>query len=188
MNKIPTPMWLQSRVLIAAVVFLSLSGSSGCGNNTGDGDRGKPSINEDTLRNHVIPISLAIQYTKGFQAELDSNYRLSRKAIDSLRFSHGEEFPSDVFYSLLAQTNPKQGNAKGIRIYFGRGTDGQFKLVMVPVDSLGNDMINHLVDLKGKPVPGTAHVEALTVSGGQAIEAGQQCPTICDTGGSGLNP
>jgi hypothetical protein len=187
MNKIPTPIRLLPSMLVVAVVCLFFSCLSGCGNNTGDGDKGKPTINEDTLRNHAIPIGLAIQYTKAFQGLLDSSYHLSPKAIDSIRFSHGEEFPSDVFYSLLTQSNAKQGNAKGIRIYFGRGTDGQFKLVMVPVDSLGNDMIDHLVNLNGKPVPGTAHVEALTVSGGQGYELGQQCPTACDNGGSGLN-
>jgi len=180
-------MWLLSKALSVVTVFLFLAGVAGCGPQQGDGDHGKPPINEDTLRNHVIPIGLAIQYTKGFQAALDSNYHLRPKVLDSLRFSHGEEFPSDVFYDLLSQTNPKQGSAKGIRIYFGRGSDGQFKLVMVPVDSLGNDMIDHLVNLKGKAVPGTAHVESLTVSDGQGFEVGQQCPTACDNGGSGLN-
>ncbi|HXB09596.1 MAG TPA: hypothetical protein VNW04_20860, partial [Puia sp.] len=150
------------------------------------GDKGKPSINEDTLRNHVIPISLAIQYTKAFRGVLDSNYHLNPKALDSLRFDRAEEFPADIFYDLLAQTNPKQGQAKGIRIYLGRDPNGQLRMVLVPVDSLGNDIINHLVDLKGKPVPGTAHVEALQVNDGQGFEAGQQCPTVCDGGGSGL--
>ncbi|GGB14191.1 hypothetical protein [Puia dinghuensis] len=185
MYKIPTPKWLLSRALIVAVVCLFLSGVSGCG--PGEGDKGKPQINEDTLRNHVIPIGLAIKYTKAFRATLDSTTnRLRPKAIDSITFSHAEEFPSDVFYSLLAQSNEKQGNAKGIRIYLGRDTSGQLKLVLVPVDSLGNDIINHLVNQQGKPVPGTAHIEAAT-SGGQGYEAGQVCPTVCSSAASGLN-
>ncbi|HEY4108432.1 hypothetical protein [Puia sp.] len=186
MKKIPTFLRLFPGALPVAVVCLFLSGVSGCGPHPNDGG-GKPSINEDSLRNHVIPISLAIQYTKAFRAVLDSNYHLHPKAVDSLQFNNAEEFPADVFYDLLAQTNPKQGGAKGIRIYLGRDPNGQLKMVLIPVDSLGNDIINHLVDLKGKPVPGTAHVEALQVNDGQGFEVGQVCPTACDNGGSGLN-
>jgi hypothetical protein len=187
MKKIPWSPRLVPGVVIIAVVCSFLSVVSGCGPHHGDGGEGdNQKINQDTLRNHVIPISLAIQYTKAFQAVLDSNYRLHPKAIDSLRFDRAEEFPADVFFDLLSQTNPKQGQAKGIRIYLGRDPNGQLKMVLVPVDSLGNDIINHLVDLKGKPVPGGAHVESLQVNDGQGFEIGQQCPTACDNGGSGL--
>src|ERR1700755_964675 len=120
MNKIPKSLRLVPGVLIIAVVCGFLSGASRCGPHRDGGEGGKPQINEDTLRNHVIPISLAIQYTKAFQAVLDRNYHLQPKALDSLRFDRAEEFPADVFYDLLAQTNPKQGQAKGIRIYLGR--------------------------------------------------------------------
>ena len=184
MNKIPTLLRLFPGALIIAVVCLFLSGVSGCGPQHEEGGGGKPSINEDTLRNHVIPISLAIQYTKSFRGLLDSNYHLNPKAIDSLKLIRAEEFPADVFYDLLAQTNPKQGQAKGIRIYLGRDPNGQLRMVLVPVDSLGNDIINHLVDQKGKP--GAAHAEALTVNDGQGFEEGQQCPTACPNGDSGL--
>jgi hypothetical protein len=187
MKKIPTSLRPFRRALIPAVVLLFLSGISGCGPQHDGGDRGKPTINQDTLRNHAIPISLAKQYTRAFQASLDTNLHLSPKALDSVRFIHAEEFPSDVFYDLLEQNNPKQGHAKGIRIYLGRDASGQVKLVLVPVDSLGNDIINHLVNMNGKPVPGTAHVEALQVNDGQGYEEGQSCPTACDNGGSGLN-
>src|SRR6202000_795817 len=82
---------------------------------------------------------------------LDTNYPLHPKALDSLRFINAEEFPADVFYDLLTQTNPKQGQAKGIRIYLRRDPNGQMRMVLVPADSLGNDIINHLVNLKVNP-------------------------------------
>jgi hypothetical protein len=186
MNKIPTSQRLFPGTFTFAVFCLFLLVISGCGPQQDGGGGGKPQINQDTIRNHVIPISLAIQYTKSFRDILDSNMHVHPKFVDSLRLDHGEMFPSDLFYDLLAQSNPKQGNAKGIRIYFGRDPNGQLKLVLVPVDSLGNDIINHLVDLKAKP--GSAHVEALQVNDGQAGEVGQICPTACDNGGSGLNP
>ena len=187
MNKIPTFTRPAPAALLLAVVCLLLAGISGCGPNHGEAGGGKPAINEDTLRNHVIPIELAIQYTKAFRGVLDERNHFNPKAIDSLTFNHAEEFPSDVFLSLLDQSNAKQGRAKGIRIYLGRDEKGVLKLVLVPVDSLGNDIINHLVDVNGKPVPGSPRVEALQASGGQTIEVGQLCPTICDNGGSGLN-
>jgi len=174
-------------VVIIAVVCLFLSVVSGCGPHHGDGGGGdNPKINQDTLRNHVIPISLAIQFTKSFREALDSNYHINAKAIDSLRLSRAEEFPSDIFYDLLAQTNPKQGSAKGIRIYLGRDPNGQLRMILVPVDSLGNDIINHLVDSKSNGAAGRPHVESLQVNDGQGFEAGQQCPTVCNSGGSGL--
>jgi hypothetical protein len=187
MNKIPTSLRLFPGALLIAVVCLILSGVSGCGPHHDDGDHGKPTINEDSLRNHVIPISLAIQYTKAFRAVLDENYRLNPKAIDSLHFDHAEEFPADVFNDLLAQSNPKQGKAVGIRIYLGRDPNGQLRMILIPVDSKGNDIINHLVDLKGKATPGAPHAEALQVNDGQGFEIGTVCPTQCDDGGSGLN-
>lgn len=186
MNKIPRSLRLLPGVLAFAAACLFLSGVSGCGPHHDGGDGGKPTINQDTLRNHVIPIELARQYTKSFQAILDSNYHLNPKAVDSLKLDRAEMFPADIFYDLLAQTDPKQGAAKGIRIYLGRDPNGQLRMVLVPVDSLGNDIINHLVDQNGKPASGAPHVESLTVNGGQGFEVGTVCPTVCPNGSSGL--
>jgi hypothetical protein len=188
MNTIPKSLRLFAGALIIATGCIFLSGVSGCGPHHGDddGDGRKPTINQDTLRNHVIPIELAIQYTKSFRGVLDTNtYHLNPKLIDSLQLNRAEEFPADVFYDLLSQTNPKQGQAKGIRIYLGRDPNGLLRMILVPVDSLGNDIINHLVDRNGKSIPGT-RLEKLTTDGGQGFEAGQQCPTACPNGDSGL--
>ena len=139
------------------------------------------------MRAHIIPISQAIQYTAEFRAALDSDRRLKPDALKATTFLRAEEFPSDLFYALLAEKNDKQGKARGIRIYLGKDADGQVKMVLVPVDSLGNDMLGQIIDLKGKPLPGKAHALSLQADGGQAGEEGQQCPAACDGGGSGLN-
>lgn len=178
MNKIPKSLRLIPAVLIIAAGCLLLSGVSGCGPHHGEGGGGTPTINQDTLRNHVIPIELAREYMKSFLGVLDSNYHVNPKSNDSLRLYKAEEFPADVFYDLLAQSNAKQGQAKGIRIYLGRDPSGQLRMILLPVDSLGNDIINHLVDQNGKPVPG-ARVEKLTTDGGQGFEVGTVCPTAC---------
>ena len=140
-------------------------------------------INQDTLRNHVIPISLALQYTASYRAMMDSMEKKCPGLKDSLQFGHAESFPSDVFYALCEQSNPKQGAAVGIRIYYGRDAKGMIRLIMVPYDKNGNDMIDHLVDM-GKP---TAKAQSDGSGDGQTVEEGQHCPTLCDGGGSGLN-
>jgi hypothetical protein len=172
---------------LALFTFLVFSCVSGCGPNQ-SGEGGKLPYNEDSVQHHIISIGLAKEYTRNFRIAIDSFNRICGNFKDSMKFGHAESFPADVFAALLDESNPKQGNAKGIRIYYGRGPDGDIRLVMVPYDSLGNDMIGHIVDLKGIPAPGKAHVEALTTGDGQAAEDGQRCPTLCDTGGSGLNP
>ena len=172
--------------LLALFTFMLLACLSGCNPNQ-SGEGGKLPYNEDSVQPHIISIGLAKQYTRNFRMAVDSFNRICGNFKDSMKFGHAEAFPADVFAALLDETNPKQGSAKGIRIYYGRGPDGDIRLVMVPYDSLGNDMIGHIVDLKANPAPGKAHVEALTTDAGQAAEDGQRCPTLCDTGGSGLN-
>jgi hypothetical protein len=186
MNKILTP----TRLAVTFFVFFSIMlgwALSGCNPNGAGGGEPVP-FNLDTVRDHVIPIDSAIELTHGFTSAIDSFNRKCASLKDSLRFSHAEEFPADVFQALLAEKDPKQGSAKGIRIYFGRGRDGLVKLVMVPVDSLGNDMIEHIVDLKEGAAAGEKQAQALRVSNAQAVEKGQHCPPICDSGSSGLNP
>jgi hypothetical protein len=186
MNKFLSP---TRPVVTFFVLFALLLGCalSGCNPNGAGGGAPTP-YNVDTVRNHVIPIDSAIELTHSFGRAVDSFNRICTTLKDSLRFSHAEEFPADVFQALLAEKDPKQGPAKGIRIYYGRGRDGMIKLVMVPVDSLGNDMIEHIVDLREGVAAGGNQAQALKVSNGQAVEQGQHCPPLCDDGGSGLNP
>ena len=185
MKKILRAEWPTAKLSFAIILLLLIGGLAGCG--PGEGQEKGKAYNEDSVRNHIIPIGQAREYTRNFRLAIDSFNRICTSFKDSMKFGHAEEFPSDVFLALLAEHNEKQGNAKGIRIYYGRGTDGQIKLILVPVDSLGNDMIGHIVDLGGKPAPGKVHTESLTLDDGQTVEQGQRCPTLCDGGASGLN-
>ncbi len=150
------------------------------------GAPGEEAINQDSVKRHLIPIELAIQYTTSFRTSIDSFNKTAPHFADSMRFGNAEAFNKDVFRELLLQSNDKQGKAAGIRIYFGRDNTGMIRMVLVPYDTAGNDIINHIMDLNGKPVSG-AHIQALTVSGGQVGEDGNRCPTVCDDGASGLN-
>jgi hypothetical protein len=188
MEKIPGPNRLLYPLLSFLLVIFTACGLSGCGH---EEEKGVflPLPNDTVVAKHAIPIELARELTARFRASVDSFNRNCPTFKDSMLFGHAESFPTDVFVKLLTQHNEKQGYARGVRVYFGRGAAGEIKMVLVPYDSSGNDMIDNLADINGKPAPGTTlkKNEAQKAASGQVIEDGQRCPTICDAGASGLN-
>ena len=177
------------RFLFTALVLLSIAGLSGCNPNDG-GDRKPPSFNADTVRNHIISITEARELTKNFRRGIDSFNHYCTSFRDSLKFDHAEELPADVFLALLAEHNDKQGVAKGIRMYYGRGANGEIKLLLVPTDSLHNDMIGTIVELKPKDstnAPKERVAAPASAPPGQVVDQTQRCPTVCSDGSSGLN-
>jgi hypothetical protein len=150
-----------------------------------DGKPGEePPINADTVKNHLITIGEAVKMTANFRAWLDTAEKKYPHFKDSLDFGHAESFPTDIFRELLRQKD-SVSLAVGIRIYYGRDANGKIRQIMVPYDSLGNDIINHIADISNSPDQGP-HVEALKVSDGQAAQNGQRCPTDCGNDSSGL--
>ncbi|HXD76733.1 MAG TPA: hypothetical protein VN616_02940 [Puia sp.] len=179
MSKIPTPQWI-----LPAILLMTLSAGLTSCNQGGREQNVGSSINPDTIKHHVISIQEADDMTANFRNALDEMQKKVPGFKDSLDFGHAEMFPSDVFLELLNQKD-SLGPAVGIRIYYGRSADGKVRQILVPVDSAGNDIINHMVDLGGNGA--RVHVESLKVSDGQALENGQRCPTICGNDSSGLN-
>ena len=177
MNQLPKPNRLFVFLSLSLLTLVTICGLSGCGPG-GQKDSGLPPADDEIVKKHTIPIDTAIQYTASFRAAIDSFNRNCPTFKDSMQFGHAEAWPTDVFVKLLTEQNEKQGKAKGIRVYFGRGVHGEIKLVLVPYDKNGNDMIDHLVELGP---------DKSLKSNGQAVEDGQRCPTACDDGGSGLN-
>ena len=185
MNKLLSP----NRLLLPLLTFLIIfAGVTGCNQPSKDTVT-LPAPQDTVVDDHVIPIEVARALTADFRASIANFDTLCPKFADSMHFGHAEAWPTDVFVKLLTQHNEKQGHARGIRVYFGRGPGGEIKLVMVPYDKNGNDMVDHIVDISGNPAPGTTPIKTkeLTTSNGQAVEQGQRCPTACDDGGSGLN-
>lgn len=175
--------------LFQAFLFFLIAVSAGllasC-NQGGGGREGETPINVDTVRNHVISIAEADQMTANFRAALDTLDKKIPHFKDSMDFGHAEAFPADVFRELLRQKTDSGAVAVGIRVYYGRDVNGKIRQILVPYDSLGNDIVGHYVDLNNQPKQG-AHVEALKVSDGQALQNGSRCPTACGNDSSGLN-
>jgi hypothetical protein len=184
MSKIFKPARLVQTLLflLIAVSFFHLPACHPAAGGEGGGD----SINPDTVKRHILPIAIADQYTASFRASIDSFNKSCPHFKDSMQFGHAESFPKDVFLELLRQKSDSGGPAVGIRIYYGRDVDGKIRQILVPIDSNGNDIINHIIDANGKPSSGV-HTESLTVTGGQTLENGQRCPTACGDSLSGLN-
>jgi hypothetical protein len=185
MSKILKPTRLV-RVFLFLLSVVSVSCLVSC-NQGGGGREGGAPINPDTVRNHVISIGEADQLTASFRAALDTMDKKVPHFHDSMDFGHAESFPADVFRALLGQRSDSGAVAYGIRIYYGRDANGKIRQILVPYDSLGNDIVGHYVDLNNQPKQG-AHVEALQVSGGgQALQNGSRCPPDCGGDSSGLN-
>lgn len=182
MRKIVEPKRLLQAFLFMVIV-VSVIHLASC--NQGEGARGEPPINIDTVKNHLIPIGEAQQLTANFRAAIADLDKKVPHFADSMDFGHAQSFPADVFRELLRQSD-STSRAFGIRIYYGRDASGKIHQIMVPYDSLGNDIINHIADITLQPKPGI-HVEALKVSGGQAAENGLRCPPACGSDSGGLN-
>lgn len=171
------------RALLLVILVVSVVHLVSC--NQGDKDHGtEPPINVDTVKSHLIPIGEAVQLAANFRAAIDTMEKKHPHFKDSLDFGHAEAFPADVFRELLRQSD-STSRAFGIRIYYGRDASGKIHQIMVPYDSLGNDIINHIADIATQPKPGV-RVEALKVSNGQAVQNGTRCPPQCGSDSSGL--
>ena len=175
MNKFMRPgsLTLPAFLLIASFAFTLFS----CGDH--DHDHGRPPYNEDSVKNHVIPLGLAIQYTKEFRKAIDSFNKKCPGFKDSMQFGHSEAFNADSYQLLLSQKDSAGRPAAGVRIYYGLGRDGQIKLVLVPYDVNGNDILHHLISADSTKTPaGGAKTQALT-DDPQTVETGQHCPPTC---------
>lgn len=143
-----------------------------------------PPINLDSAKAHIIPIAQARQWTARFRATNDSLRKKCQQFKDSLWMPRAEAFNSDIIALLLSQKDSTGAPAAGIRVYYGLDDKYVCRMIIVPYDKNNNDIINHLTVADDKPVPGvTEKVAESNQGGGQAGETGQQCPTVCSTGG-----
>ena len=146
---------------------------------------GKIPYNEDSVRRHILPIRNAVVYTMKFRNARDTFYRQLPPLEKGLNLGQAESFNRDAVAVLLNQNDSTGKEAAGIRVYYGLDEGGQVRLVLVPYDQNGNDIINTLVAEKAVSIPGVPSAKAFA-GDGQVIENGQRCPTACSNGSSGL--
>ena len=142
-------------------------------------------VNEDSVRRHIMPIETAIEYTKRFRSTRDTFYNRVPSLQKAMDLGQAEAFNRDAIAILLNQMDQSGHSAAGLRIYYGLDKDGLTRMILVPYDEKGNDIINTLITEKTVSIPGVSAAYA-TGGPGQTIEQGQRCPTVCSSSASGL--
>ncbi|MGB8192717.1 MAG: hypothetical protein WCF67_12395 [Chitinophagaceae bacterium] len=153
------------------ILSAGLLGLAGCGSGGGI------PVDEKQAAAHVIPVNLAKEYTRSFQAGRDY---LGVKLGDSTYLRDSFNLPDAEMFNrhAIALLLNVQG-AEGIRVYMGRDQRGQVRMVLLPVDKNGNNIITRLILNNTVSIPGIS--SAYADQEGQAIENGQRCPTLCDS-------
>lgn len=160
--------------LILGAVLLSSIFLPGCKNR--EAGNGQIALNERRARQHIIPIAQARRLQENFIQGREELQRLLVKDspfVKTFRIPNAESFNRDAIALLL-----NQKGCDGIRIYYGKDAGGEFRLVLLPVDSTGADI--HTSFLSSKPnainIPGISGAKAAPYADGNAIETGQICP------------
>jgi hypothetical protein len=144
---------------------------------------GKIPFDEAKAREQIISISQGSKYSQNFVSLRDSV--LPRVINDSSflekRFSLpiAETFNRDAIIALL-----NADGAQGVRVYFGNDEKGLVRLVLMPVDKDGKDIITQLT---GKTPDRAAAQTSQTRSTatGESVENGQRPPPPYSALGTG---
>lgn len=132
-------------------------------------------IDEQRARQHIISLKQADDFRNSFkEGRKEIGARLGDSfLVKQFDLPDAEMFNRDAIALLLAQDG-----ADGVRIYMGRDDSGRVRLVLLPVDKNGKDIRKMLLSDKSVSIPGIS--SAYAQGDGQAVEAGQRCPTMCD--------
>lgn len=166
--KFNTPRLVLGAFLVAAM-FLP-----GCRNDRPG--NGQIPYNEKRAREHVIPIEQARRLQDNFiqgRTELQRLLANDSSFLKTFRIPNAESFNRDAIALLL-----NQKGCDGVRIYYGKDTSGEFRLVLLPIDSSGRDIYTNLVTRRSNAIviPGISSAKAAPYSDADAVETGQICP------------
>jgi hypothetical protein len=135
-------------------------------------------VDEARAREQVIPVKLGIAYQDSF---VSARNQLARLLNDSsflnrkFNLPNAETFNRDAIALLLNAEGPG-GLAAGIRVYLGTDEKGLLRIVLVPVDKDGKDIIGPLLaNRTALNIPGVSSAYAQG-DDGQVVENGQVCP------------
>lgn len=159
-------------IAVASIVFLLMT-IGGC-----QGEHKEIPYNKDRAKLHLISLKKADRYRDSFATGRQAiRLRCDSSFIDkNFDMPVAEMFNRDAIAVLL-----NQEGAEGIRIYMGKDSLGQVRLVLLPVDKNGKDIRKVLLDYRDITQKAAAQTGGFDDDGGgQAVEVGQRCPTICD--------
>ncbi len=155
-------------VAVSAIVFLGFRDS------TGPGKSGDIPYDLEAAKAHFIPMEVAAGYTRHFRETRDALHGQHPGMKARLALEHSESFNRDAIAALLNARDSSGNPAAGVRIYQGLDSAGQTRLVLVPYDVRGKDILTTLSS------PDTAAVASDgTRSIAEAVEDGVRCPPSC---------
>jgi len=164
------------QLIVFACFLLSITFFVACSGNKS----GKVLVDETRAREQVIPVKQGQMYQDSF---ISARNQLARLVTDSsfllrkFNLPNAETFNRDAIGLLL-----NVDSCDGIRVYLGTDEKGLMRIVLVPVDKQGNDIITHLLSRPtALTIPGipTANAQG---DDGEVVENGQVCPP-CQIGG-----
>ncbi|WP_298738525.1 hypothetical protein [uncultured Chitinophaga sp.] len=136
---------------------------------------------------HVLPADSARILIREFRTAKERLRKIVERTqnnVDTiLQLPAAESFNRDAFAALL-----NAPGAQGIRIYYGRGSRGEVRLILVPTDANGKDIITELVtadpDVKRDAAIHVPGIQSATAGARriqkQVMENGQRCdPPPC---------
>jgi hypothetical protein len=119
---------------------------------------------------HFIPMDVAAGYTRHFRETRDALHGQHPGMKARLALEHSESFNRDAIAALLNAKDAGGNPAAGVRIYQGLDAAGHTRLVLVPYDARGKDILTKLSS------PGDA---AVTSASAETVEDGIRCPPYC---------
>ncbi|WP_163999509.1 hypothetical protein [Pyxidicoccus caerfyrddinensis] len=151
-------------VAVAALVSLGFRDSPG------PEKAGGISFDLDAAKKHFIPMDVAAGYTRHFRETRDALHGQHPGMKARLALEQSESFNRDAIAALLNAKDASGNPAAGVRIYQGLDAAGQTRLVLVPYDARGNDILTKLSSPGGAAVTGVS---------AEAVEDGIRCPPYC---------
>ena len=146
-----------------------------------DKGSGKIPFNEERARQQIIPVRQGSQYSVKFvnlrDSVLPKQIRDSSFLDQQFNLPIAETFNRDAIIALL-----NADGADGVRVYFGNDDKGLVRLVLMPVDKEGNDIITKLTGTLSDKA--AAQAAKVAVAEGESVENGQRPPPPA----SALNP
>jgi hypothetical protein len=139
-----------------------------------DKGAGKIPFNEERARQQIIPVQQGSQYSVKFvnlrDSVLPKQLRDSSFLNRQFNLPIAETFNRDAIIALL-----NAEGADGVRIYFGNDDKGLVRLVLMPVDKNGNDIVTKLTGTVNNK-EGTPAAKAAALAAGESVENGQRPP------------
>lgn len=144
---------------------------------------GKIPFNEAKAREQIIPLKQGSMYSQNFvtlrDSVLPSVIRDSSFLEKSFSLPIAETFNRDAIIALL-----NADGAQGVRVYFGNDEKGLVRLVLMPVDKDGKDIVTQLTGQSTDRAAAQAS-QSRTAATGESVENGQRPPPPYSALGTG---